>query len=58
MAHPFGMAKKILTALAISTVTLVQAAEPVRIGFIDLLSGPFALTGQSSLKQLREVVIN
>jgi branched-chain amino acid transport system substrate-binding protein len=56
MAHPFGMAKKILTVLAISTVTLVQAAEPVRIGFIDLLSGPFALTGQSSLKQLREVV--
>lgn len=33
-----------------------QAAETVKIGFIDVLSGPFALTGQSSLKQLREVV--
>ena len=32
------------------------AAETVKIGFIDLLSGPFALTGQSSLNQLREVV--
>jgi branched-chain amino acid transport system substrate-binding protein len=34
----------------------VQAAETVKIGFIDLLSGPFALTGQGSLKQLKEVV--
>lgn len=34
-----------------------HAVEPVRIGFIDVLSGPFALTGQSSLQQLREVVI-
>ena len=49
--------KKIIAAIALSAVTLVQAAEPVRIGFIDLLSGPFALTGQNSLKQLREVVI-
>ena len=34
-----------------------QAAETVKIGFIDVLSGPFALTGQGSLKQLREVVL-
>lgn len=33
-----------------------SAAETVKIGFIDLLSGPFAITGQSSLNQLREVV--
>ena len=35
----------------------VQALETVKIGFIDVLSGPFALTGQGSLKQLREVVL-
>jgi len=34
-----------------------QSAETVKIGFIDVLSGPFALTGQGSLKQLREVVL-
>ena len=34
-----------------------MAAEPVKIGFIDVLSGPFALAGQGSLKQLREVVL-
>ena len=34
-----------------------QAAETVKLGFIDVLSGPFALTGQGSLKQLREVVL-
>ena len=31
------------------------AAEVVKIGFIDVLSGPFALAGEGSLKQLREV---
>src|SRR5450830_624415 len=40
----------------LATAAHAGAAETVRIGFIDLLSGPFALTGQSSLKQLREVV--
>ena len=33
------------------------AAETVKVGFIDVLSGPFALAGESSLKQLREVVL-
>jgi branched-chain amino acid transport system substrate-binding protein len=33
------------------------AAEVVKIGFIDVLSGPFALAGEGSLKQLREVVL-
>jgi branched-chain amino acid transport system substrate-binding protein len=30
------------------------AAEPVRIGFIDPLSGPFALTGEIALKRFRQ----
>ncbi len=48
-----------LSLLAIFFCGLVsaQAAETVKIGFIDVLSGPFALTGQGSLKQLREVVL-
>lgn len=56
MSLELSLASKIFATLLASTFTLAQAAEPVRIGFIDLLSGPFALTGQSSLKQLREVV--
>ena len=32
-------------------------AEVVKIGFIEVLSGPFALAGETSLKQLREVVL-
>ena len=34
-----------------------HAAETVKIAFVDVLSGPFALAGESSLKQLREVVL-
>ena len=41
---------------AMACASSSQAAETVKIGFIDVLSGPFALAGQSSLKQLREVV--
>ena len=33
------------------------SAEVVKIGFIEVLSGPFALAGEGSLKQLREVVL-
>lgn len=43
-------------AAALVMAAHAGAAETVKIGFIDLLSGPFALTGQSSLNQLREVV--
>jgi len=43
-------------AMLLSLSFQSQAAETVKVGFIDLLSGPFALTGQGSLKQLREVV--
>jgi branched-chain amino acid transport system substrate-binding protein len=46
-----------LFVLAMACASSSHAAETVKIGFIDVLSGPFALTGQSSLKQLREVVI-
>jgi branched-chain amino acid transport system substrate-binding protein len=34
-----------------------HAAEVVKIAFIEVLSGPFALAGEGSLKQLREVVL-
>lgn len=33
-----------------------SAAETVKVGFIEVLSGPFALAGQASLRQLRAVV--
>ena len=49
---------KPLALLAIALVAApVAAAEVVRIGFIDVLSGPFAIAGESSLRQLREVVL-
>ena len=44
-------------AMFIFCCGFAQAAETVKIGFIDVLSGPFALTGQGSLKQLKEVVL-
>ncbi len=46
-------------ALALSAACAAcaaSAAETVKIAFIDVLSGPFAATGEGSLKQLREVV--
>jgi len=46
-----------LMAVFFCGLVSAQAAETVKIGFIDVLSGPFALTGQGSLKQLREVVL-
>jgi len=45
-----------LAALALGAA-LPAAAETVKIGFIEVLSGPFAKTGEGSLAQLREVVI-
>lgn len=50
---------KHLAVLLLSLVALLghQAhAEVVKIGFIDVLSGPFAAAGKSSLDQLRAVV--
>src|ERR1700712_771891 len=45
-------------ALAASGAVLAadSAAGTVKIAFIEVLSGAFAFTGQSSLNQLREVV--
>ena len=49
-----------LHALAAATTlglaALSAQAETVKIGFIDILSGPFARAGEGSLAQLREVV--
>jgi branched-chain amino acid transport system substrate-binding protein len=50
------VATAVAAALALATSTGARAAETVKIAFIDVLSGPFAATGQGSLKQLREVV--
>lgn len=52
----FVSSRSLLCALAFTATTVCSAAEVVKIGFIDVLSGPFALTGQNSLKQLQEVV--
>ena len=46
-----------LVAAMLCGLVCAHAAETVKIGFIDVLSGPFALAGQGSLKQLREVVL-
>ena len=48
--------KAVLAAALLALTASAHAAETVKVAFIDLLSGPFALTGQNSLKQLKEVV--
>jgi branched-chain amino acid transport system substrate-binding protein len=45
-----------LSVFALLACSPAQAAETVKIGFIEVLSGPFALAGEGSLRQLREVV--
>ena len=47
----------LLAATFSLTAVAAGAAETVKIGFIDVLSGPFAQAGEGSLKQLREVVL-
>lgn len=51
--------KSILTALATAGMLscFPAHAEVVKIAFIEVLSGPFAKTGEGSLNQLREVVL-
>ena len=44
-------------AIAALLAALPAAAETVKIGFIEVLSGPFAKAGEGSLAQLREVVL-
>ena len=46
-----------LPVLAASFIGAAHAAAPTKIAFIDVLSGPFGVTGQSALKHLREVVL-
>src|SRR3954464_11010 len=47
---------RFLSILALLALSPAQAAETVKIGFIEVLSGPFALAGEGSLRQLGEVV--
>ena len=54
MFKPQQIASLLLSLLAL-TGSFAQA-EVVRIAFIDVLSGPFAAAGKSSLDQLRAVV--
>jgi branched-chain amino acid transport system substrate-binding protein len=48
--------KRLALLVCIFAGASAQAAQTIKIGFIDVLSGPFALAGEGSLKQLREVV--
>ena len=51
------MARAVAMTAGFAISTTASAAETVKIAFIEVLSGPFALAGESSLKQLREVVL-
>jgi branched-chain amino acid transport system substrate-binding protein len=48
--------RSLLCVAALAACGIASAAETVKIAFIEVLSGAFAFTGQSSLNQLREVV--
>ena len=55
------MLKLQLTRSLLATAALLACAptlhaEVIKIAFIEVLSGPFANAGKSSLNQLREVV--
>ena len=51
--------QSMVTAVAIvsSLSSFPAQAEVVRVAFIEVLSGPFAKSGQGSLNQLREIVL-
>ena len=49
-------ARAALCVAALATSTFASAAETVKIALIEVLSGPFAQTGQGSLNQLRDVI--
>ena len=51
-----GRARAALCIAALAASPLAAGAETVKVAFIEVLSGPFAQTGQSSLNQLRDVV--
>ncbi len=48
---------RLLAIAALVASPLAANAQTVKIAFIDVLSGPFALAGEGSLKQLREAVV-
>ena len=48
--------RSLLCVAALAACGVATAADTVKIAFIEVLSGAFAFTGQSSLNQLREVV--
>lgn len=52
----FFTARSLLTGAALFACASLLHAEVVKIGFIEVLSGPFANAGKTSLNQLREVV--
>ena len=52
-----SLLRRLAVSICLFTGLAASAAETVKIAYIDVLSGPFALTGQSSLQQLREVVL-
>ncbi|MEY4677093.1 MAG: hypothetical protein RLZZ470_1600 [Pseudomonadota bacterium] len=54
MLKPHHLASLLLSLTAL--VSTVSQAEVVKIAFIDVLSGPFAAAGKSSLDQLRAVI--
>ncbi|MBI5257901.1 MAG: branched-chain amino acid ABC transporter substrate-binding protein [Burkholderiales bacterium] len=47
---------RVLALASLFFASLAAGAQTVKVAFIDVLSGPFALAGQGSLQQLREVV--
>ena len=53
----YGFIARLTASAALALAAPAFAADTVKIGFIEVLSGPFALAGEGSLKQLREVVL-
>lgn len=54
--HSFQKVVRACLATAIvAACPLASSAESVKIAFIEVLSGPFALSGQASLAEIREV---
>jgi len=57
--HAFTLKKLPLAALVAAGVlgSLNAQAEVIKVAFIEVMSGPFAKTGEGSLNQLREVAL-
>ena len=51
-----SIVRLLCVAALVATSAAAPAAETVKIAFIEVLSGPFALAGQGALRQLRAVV--